>query len=180
MEVIDEARGFVVREPEPWFGTDDDTALHIVLVHPEIPGNTGSIGRLCAGTNIWLHLVKPLGYELSNRYLKRAGLDYWPHVKLCVHEDFDSVRQMFPRERLHFFTKKAAHVYSDIEYVPGTVLLFGRETKGLSDELLQEFADRTVTIPITQNIRSLNLANAVSIGAYEALRQLAWTTLDAQ
>lgn len=177
--VIDEARGFVVRAPDHVWGTADDDALHIVLVHPEIPGNTGSIGRLCAGTNIWLHLVRPLGFELENRYLKRAGLDYWPHVKLCVHETFADVAATFPRDRMFFFTKKATQSYTDVRYEPGTVLLFGCETKGLPDEMLADFEDRLVRIPTTDNIRSINLANAASVAAYEALRQLDFAPLRA-
>lgn len=165
-------RGFVVRPAQPEWGTDDDTSLHVVLVCPEIPGNTGSIGRLCAGANIWLHLVRPLGFELDNRYLKRAGLDYWPHVKLCVHETFDDVLATFPRDRVYLFTKKARRSYTDAKYTNGSVLVFGRETRGLDEDLLHRLDDRTVTIPITGKIRSLNLANAASIAVYEALRQL--------
>lgn len=177
MHVVDEARGFVVRDPDPSFGTASDEALHVVLVYPEIPGNTGSIGRLCAGTNIWLHLVRPLGFELDNRYLKRAGLDYWPHVKLCVHDDFHAIARTFPRERLHLFSKKGARVHSDVRYEPGSVLVFGRETTGLPPELLEAYADRTVRIPITDKIRSINLANACSVAVYEALRQLDYAPL---
>lgn len=175
--MVDAARGFVVREVDPAFGTAQDDALHIVLVHPEIPGNTGSIGRLCAGTNVWLHLVEPLGFALDNRYLKRAGLDYWPHVRLCVHRDFDAVRAIFGRERMFFFSKKASVRHTDCTFVPGSVLIFGCETRGLSDELLAEYDDRAVTIATTNNIRSLNLANAASVAVYEALRQLDYAPL---
>ncbi len=177
--VIDARRGFVVRVPDPTWGTDADDTLHIVLVHPEIPGNTGSIGRLCAGTNIWLHLVRPLGFELDNRYLARAGLDYWPSVKLCVHESFEAIAATFPRDRMFFFTKSAAHVYTDMRYQPGSVLLFGCETKGLPPAMLAEYEARTVRIPTTDNIRSINLANAASVAAYEALRQLEFGPLRA-
>lgn len=177
MQVVDEARGFVIRDPDPSFGTLEDDALHVVLVHPEIPGNTGSIGRLCAGTNIWLHLVRPLAFELDNRYLKRAGLDYWPHVKLCVHDDFAVIERTFPRDRLYFFSKKATHIHSEVRYEPGSVLIFGRETTGLPDELLETYADRAVRIPITDKIRSINLANACSVAVYEALRQLDYRPL---
>lgn len=176
-QVVDEQRGFVVRAADRVWGTDDDDDLHVVLVHPEIPGNTGSIGRLCAGTNVWLHLVEPLGYELDNRYLKRAGLDYWPHVKLCVHPNFEAIAATFPRERLHLFTKKASRVFTDVTYRPGSVLVFGCETQGLSDEIRLAFDDRTFAIPTTENIRSINLANAASIAVYEALRQLDYEPL---
>ncbi len=177
MKVIDEQRGFVVRDPEPHFGGPEDRSLHVVLVSPEIPGNTGSIGRLCAGADIWLHLVEPLGYELDNRYLKRAGLDYWPHVKLCVHPDFSAVAEIFGRDRMRFFTKKARIAHTEVEYPPGAVLVFGCESRGLPDDLLGEYDDRLVRIPTTDSIRSLNLANACSIGVYEALRQLDFAPL---
>lgn len=176
-DVIDQRRGFIVRDPDPDWGTDADTALHVVLVAPEIPGNTGSIGRLCAGANIWLHLVRPLAFELDNRYLKRAGLDYWPHVKLCVHDSFDEIETTFGRDRIWLFTKRADHNYTDVAYRPGSVLVFGRETRGLDEELLERYPERCVRIPITDKIRSLNLANACSIAVYEALRQLDFAPL---
>jgi tRNA (cytidine/uridine-2'-O-)-methyltransferase len=171
-------KGFVVRPPDPIWGSEDDRALHVVLVSPEIPGNTGNIGRLCAGANIWLHLVRPLGFELDNRYLKRAGLDYWPHVRLCVHDSFTEIETTFPRDRIFVFSKKAGPVYADVEYPRGAVLVFGCETKGLGDLFLADWEDRALRIPTTDRVRSLNLSNAVAVGVYEALRQLAWTPLE--
>jgi tRNA (cytidine/uridine-2'-O-)-methyltransferase len=168
---------FDVREAESWFGGHRDRGLHVVLVEPEIPGNTGNIGRLCAGTNLWLHLVRPLGFSLDNRYLKRAGLDYWPHVRLCVHESFEEVAAIFPRERLHFFTTKADRIYSEVTFEPGSVLIFGRETVGLSEEIRTEYEDRLATIPISSQVRSLNLSNACAVVVYEAMRQLDWSPL---
>ena len=178
--MTDKPKGFVIQPVDPVWGTDDDTDLHIALVHPEIPGNTGNIGRLCAGSNIWLHLVKPFGFELSNKYLRRAGLDYWPHVRLCVHESFDDFASIFPRDRLVMLTKKATNIYADVAYEPGHVLVFGCETKGLSDEILNAFEDRLVRIPTTGSVRSLNLSNACAVVVYEAMRQLAWTPLKTQ
>lgn len=169
--------GFVIRPPDPRWGTDEDTDLHLVLVHPEIPGNTGNVGRLSAGAGIWLHLVRPLGFELENKHLRRAGLDYWPHVKLCVHDDIEDVLRIFPRERLALFTKHGTLRHSDLQYTPGSVLLFGRETKGLDPELLARFPERLVRIPITDRVRSLNLSNACAIATYEAMRQLDWAPL---
>jgi tRNA (cytidine/uridine-2'-O-)-methyltransferase len=151
-----------------------------MLVNPEIPGNTGNIGRLCAGANVWLHLVEPLGFELDNRYLRRAGLDYWPHVRLTVHPDLDTALAPFPRDRVHVFTAKATHRYDDVSYTPGSVLVFGRETKGLDADVREAWADRTRKIPITDKVRSLNLSNACAIALYEAMRQNAWTPLNAQ
>jgi len=172
------AEGFVIRDPQQWWGTERDTGLHLVLCQPEIPGNTGNIARLCAGADIWLHLVEPLGFELDNRYLKRAGLDYWPHVKLSVHPDFAAVADHFPEQRLHLFTKRAHTRYTDIEVQPGTVFVFGRETRGLDDAILRQYEDRLYRIPITDHVRSLNLANACSVVTYEGLRQLDWGPIE--
>ena len=176
---MDEKRqeGFRVQDPQPEWGTPADRDLHVVLVRPEIPGNTGNIGRLCAGANLWLHLVRPLGFSLDNKYLRRAGLDYWPWVNLCVHDDLHELLQRFPRERIHLLTKKASHVYSDVQFGLGSVFVFGCETKGLDDETLQQYADRTLRIPTTDKVRSLNLSNACSIIIYEAMRQLDWTPI---
>lgn len=171
---VTQPKGFVVREPLEVFGTGADPYLHIVLVAPEIPGNTGNVGRLCAGTNIWLHLVRPLGFELSNKHLRRAGLDYWPHVQLCVHEDFAAIEAIFSPERMHLFSAKGTEIYTERTYLPGSALVFGRETKGLGDEIRERYADRLTLIPKTGAVRSLNLSNAVAIAAYEAMRQLDW------
>jgi tRNA (cytidine/uridine-2'-O-)-methyltransferase len=170
---------FVIQPPQPEWGTEADRCLHIALVEPEIPGNTGNIGRLCAGTNIWLHLVEPLGFSLDDRYLKRAGLDYWPNVKLCVHPNFHALETIFSRDKMYFLTKKATHVYTEVSFEPGSVLVFGRETRGLDDDVLERFADRTLRIPTTDKVRSLNLSNACAIVVYEAMRQLEWAPLTA-
>ncbi len=169
---------FNIRSPQEHWGGPRDRELHVVLVHPEIPGNTGNIGRLCAGANVWLHLVKPLGYELDDRYLRRAGLDYWPHVRLCVHDNFAEIEQIFPEERLFLFTKKAGRCYTEAKWREGSVLVFGKETKGLSPELRQRYEQRLCRIPISDKVRSLNLSNACAVGLYEAMRQLNWHTLD--
>jgi tRNA (cytidine/uridine-2'-O-)-methyltransferase len=169
--------GFVIREPREWFGTAEDDALHLVLVEPEIPGNTGNIGRLCAGADIWLHLVRPLGFELDNSHLERAGLDYWPHVKLCVHENFGEIEQIFPESRLYLTSKRARQLYTTIEVEPGAVFVFGAESTGLDDELLQRHEGQCYRLPINDKVRSLNLANSCAIVTYEALRQLEWSPL---
>jgi tRNA (cytidine/uridine-2'-O-)-methyltransferase len=151
---------------------DGDPLLHVVLVAPEIPPNTGSIARLCAATRIRLHLVRPLGFSLDDRYLKRAGLDYWPHVDIVVHDDWSELRKQLPG-RTHFFSARATRSYASVSYTPGDVLVFGSETKGLPADLLAAHRDDTWLIPIfSPNVRSLNLSNAVSIVVYEALRQL--------
>ena len=171
--------GFVIQPPQPHWGTDADQHLHIVLVHPEIPGNTGNIGRLCAGTNVWMHLVRPLAFELENKYLRRAGLDYWPHVKLCVHDSFDAIAATFPAERLHLLSARASQPYTQARYAPGSVFVFGCETKGLPPALMAAYEERLFLIPKTSKVRSLNLSNAAAIVLYEAMRQLDWAPMQA-
>jgi len=150
-----------------------DPLLHVVLVAPEIPPNTGSIARLCAATRIRLHLVRPLGFSLDDRYLKRAGLDYWPHVDVVVHDDWNALQRHFPDARTHFFSARAQRSYTSVSYEAGDWLVFGSETKGLPPELLAKHRDETWLIPIfSPHVRSLNLSNAVSIVVYEAMRQL--------
>jgi tRNA (cytidine/uridine-2'-O-)-methyltransferase len=170
--------GFRIRDPQPEWGTEADDTMHLVLVEPEIPGNTGNIARLCAGADIWLHLVRPLGFELDNSYLSRAGLDYWPHVNLCVHDGFEQIEQIFPDERLHLFTKTAETVYTQMSVQQGMVLVFGREADGLEASVLARHPDRQYRIPINDKVRSLNLANACSVATYEALRQMNWRWLE--
>jgi tRNA (cytidine/uridine-2'-O-)-methyltransferase len=176
----EKTEGFVVRSAESIWGSVSDQNLHVALVHPEIPGNTGNIGRLCAGANIWLHLVRPLGFELNNKYLRRAGLDYWPSVKLCIHDSLEDLVERFPTEKIHLFSKKAGRLYTEVEYRPGALLLFGCETRGLPDDFLTRFGDRALRIPTTEKVRSLNLSNACSIVIYEAMRQLDWTPIEGE
>ncbi|MFA5624508.1 MAG: tRNA (cytidine(34)-2'-O)-methyltransferase [Bradymonadales bacterium] len=162
-----------ITSPPPECATEADTCFHVVLVNPEIPPNTGSIARLCAGTRCRLHLVKPLGFELDDRRLKRAGLDYWPAVDLSVHESFEAIVALFGPQRLHLFTTKAEKVYSSVRFRLGDALVFGAETKGLATEIRERYPERCVILPIAKgSIRSLNLANSVSIGLFEALRQV--------
>lgn len=148
-----------------------DVPLHIVLVEPEIPPNTGNIARLCAATGAWLHLVEPLGFVLDDKKLKRAGLDYWPAVRLTVHPSFPSLASCLAVERSHFFSKRADRLYTSVDFQPGCALVFGKETTGLSKQVLRDYRDRLVRIPISKNVRSLNLSNAVAVAAYEVLRQ---------
>lgn len=147
--------------------------LEVVLVAPEIPQNTGSIARTCAATGTRLHLVRPLGFSLEDRYLKRAGLDYWPHVDLVVHDDWDALLRATPDARRFLFSARAARCYTDAAFAPGDQLVFGCETRGLPPELLAGREASTLLIPIfSPHVRSLNLSNAVSIALYEGLRQL--------
>ncbi|MGH7768127.1 MAG: tRNA (uridine(34)/cytosine(34)/5-carboxymethylaminomethyluridine(34)-2'-O)-methyltransferase TrmL [Candidatus Binatia bacterium] len=147
--------------------------MHVVLYQPEIPQNTGSIARLCAATQTPLHLVAPLGFKIDDKHLKRAGLDYWPYVDVRLHDSWENFLRKHGEGRLKFFSKKAAHSYTLASYRSGDFLVFGPETRGLPQELLDAHADRSFRIPMmTQAVRSLNLSNAVSIVLYEALRQL--------
>lgn len=150
--------------------------LNIVLVEPEIPPNTGNIGRLCAATRAHLHLVEPLGFRIDEQAVRRAGLDYWPLVTLATHPDYATARARLcaanPSARHFLFTGKAARSYLDIQYRPGDVLVFGKESVGLPPELLEAHRDELVAIPTIGPVRSLNLANAVAIALYEALRQI--------
>lgn len=167
--------GSVVATPRTPLPSSETTAtLHVVLVAPEIPPNTGSIARLCAATYTRLHLIRPLGFSLDDRYLKRAGLDYWPHVNVHVYDDWQQFRRQHPGARMHFFSARAARSYLEVRYAKGDYLVFGCETKGLPPALLAAHRDETYVIPISSpHVRSLNLSNAVSIVVYEALRQLA-------
>ena len=144
----------------------------MVLVAPEIPPNTGSIARLCAATYTRLHLIRPLGFSLDDRYLKRAGLDYWPYVDVHLYDHWEDFRRHHRGARMHFFSARARRSYIDGRYARGDFLVFGSETKGLPKALLAAHRDETYVIPIdSPHVRSLNLSNAVSIVVYEALRQ---------
>ena len=144
----------------------------VVLVEPEIPQNTGNIGRTCVGLGYKLWLVKPLGYELSDKYLRRAGLDYWQHLDYEIIENVETMFDMFSDRRKWFFSKKATQVYTDATYQPDDLLVFGKETKGLPEDVLAKYQSQTLRIPMRAEARSLNLATAVAICGYEVVRQL--------
>jgi tRNA (cytidine/uridine-2'-O-)-methyltransferase len=145
--------------------------FNVVLVEPEIPPNTGNVGRLCLATGSVLHLVKPLGFSLEDRQLKRAGLDYWNEVEVQTWDSFAQLqRQQPPEARCFFLTTKATRAYYEAEFRPGDFLVFGRETKGLPEELLRANKGSCITIPM-RGTRSLNLATAVAIVLFEAIRQ---------
>lgn len=147
--------------------------LHIVLVEPEIPPNTGSIARLCGATDSVLDLVHPLGFKTDDKHLKRAGLDYWRHVAINHWDSFDSFLSRQEEHRLYFFTTKTTRPYTQARYRPGDMLIFGKETKGLPEDILKLYYERCYTIPMSNpNIRSLNLAMTAGIVLYEALRQI--------
>ncbi len=156
-----------------------DAPLHIVLVEPEIPPNTGNVARLCAATGCALHLVEPLGFSIEDRELKRAGLDYWEHVRLAVHPSLAAFLETTATMRRWFFSTRAARRYTDIEIAYGDMLVFGKETKGLPAELIARFASHTVRIPMREGtVRSINLSTCAGIAAYSALAQLGFPNLE--
>ncbi|MCH2129459.1 MAG: tRNA (cytidine(34)-2'-O)-methyltransferase [Pirellulaceae bacterium] len=145
--------------------------FHVVLHQPEIPHNTGNVGRTCVAIGAKLWLVRPLGFRMDNHYLKRAGLDYWDHLDWTVKDDWDSLRQATATRPYWLFSKTAEREYTSARFTPDDLLVFGSETQGLPRSLLAENADRSLRIPIRPEVRSLNLASAVAIVLYEALRQ---------
>ena len=152
--------------------------FNIVLVEPEIPQNTGNIARTCAATGCALHLIKPLGFTISDKHLKRAGLDYWHLVNVYLYEDLQELFAKYPDARYFFFTTKARMRHTDAAYREGDFLVFGKETKGLDEELLLAHPDECVRIPMIESARSLNLSNAAAVAVYEALRQNAFGGLE--
>lgn len=146
--------------------------IHIVLVEPEIPGNTGNIARLCAATGCHLHLVRPLGFSVDDKYLKRAGLDYWYLVDISYYDSVQEVLERFKDHSKFFLTTKAHKSYSDVKYDADSVLFFGKETAGLPNDLLLAHPEDCVRIPMVSEARSLNLSNSAAIVAYEAMRQV--------
>jgi len=153
---------------------NDRINFHIALFNPEIPANTGNIGRICVGCQAKLHLIKPIKFLLTDKYLKRAGLDYWEHLLLESHENLENFFTKYRSNNIYFCTTKGKHKYSDIAYNRGDVFLFGPETRGLPEELIMSNPDKTIRIPMTDKIRSLNLANSVAVILYEAWRQTAF------
>ncbi len=148
-------------------------ALNIVLVEPEIHTNTGNIGRLSLASGCNLHLVKPFGFELSDARLKRAGLDYWKHISLFIYDSFDDFMQQHNNKKMAFLSSHGNQTYWNIEFTDDLFLIFGKESKGLSESILRENLENTYKIPIlSDKVRSINLANAVSIVVYEGLRKL--------
>ncbi len=152
--------------------------LNVVLVKPEIPGNTGNIARTCAATGSRLHLIKPLGFSIDDKYVKRAGLDYWHLVDLRVYENLDSFFSQNAGGRFFFSTTKGSQTYCEAKFTDGCFILFGRETKGLPEDLLRSQDPHSlIRIPMKDDARSLNLANSAAVVVYEALRQLGFPGL---
>lgn len=154
-------------------------SLNIVLVEPEIPQNTGNIIRSCAATGTKLHLVRPLGFSMEDKYLKRAGLDYWDLVDIQYYDSFDEVIEQNPDAKFFYSTTKAKQTHSDVEYEDNSFIVFGKETKGLPESLIMENLDTAIRIPMVdiEKARSLNLSNSVAIVLFEALRQIGYPNL---
>ena len=145
--------------------------LNIVLFEPEIPQNTGNIGRTCVATNTRLHLIEPLGFRLNDKTLKRAGMDYWSDLDVTRYDDFNDFMERNPGAKIYMATTKAPNVYTEVNYEPDCYIMFGKESAGIPEEILVHHKDDSIRIPMVGDIRSLNLSNSVAIVLYEALRQ---------
>ena len=155
--------------------------INIVLVEPEIPQNTGNISRTCAATGSSLHMVRPFGFELSDKHLKRAGLDYWQYLDVHYYDSLDELfEKYYNGDNFYFMSTKGKKVYSDVAFKDGDFLIFGKESHGLPEPLLEKYYDKTLRIPMLGNLRSLNLSNSVALSVYEALRQNGFEGLNDQ
>ncbi|MFI3249759.1 MAG: tRNA (cytidine(34)-2'-O)-methyltransferase [Eubacteriales bacterium] len=154
--------------------------LHIVLLEPEIPENTGNIGRTCVATGSHLHLIRPLGFDIGEKAVRRAGLDYWEHLNLSVYDDLDDFFQKHPQPDFWLASTKAPRDYTEAIFEDGCYLFFGKESKGLPEPLLAKHYERCIRIPMKEGVRSLNLANSVAVLAYEGLRQQRFPDLHSQ
>ena len=154
--------------------------MNIVLLEPEMPANTGNIGRTCVATNSRLHLIEPLGFKLNEKMLKRAGLDYWDKLDVTVYSDYQDFLDKNPGAKIYMATTKAHKVYTEPEYEPDCYIMFGKESAGIPEEILLDNQENCVRIPMWGDIRSLNLSNSVSIVLYEALRQNGFEKMQTQ
>lgn len=151
--------------------------LNIVLLEPEIPFNTGAIGRTCVALGAKLHLIGPMGFTIDEKQVRRAGLDYWQHLNWAYYENYQEFLKQNPDCRPYYATTKALHTYADIQYKTGDWIMFGKESAGIPEEILVAAPERCIRIPMQTSIRSLNLSNSVSIIAFEAMRQLGFENL---
>ena len=151
--------------------------MNIVLYEPEMPANTGNIGRTCVATNTRLHLIEPLGFKINEKSLKRAGLDYWDKLDVTVYCDFGDFLEKNPGARIYMATTKAGKVYTEVEYGPEDYLMFGPESRGIPEEILVEYEETCIRIPMESAIRSLNLSNSVAVVLYEGLRQQSFASM---
>ena len=145
--------------------------LNIVLFEPEIPANTGNIGRTCVATNTRLHLIEPLGFRLDEKSLRRAGMDYWKDLDVTTYIDFEDFLRKNPNAKIYMATTKAPNIYTDASYEPDCYIMFGKESAGIPEEILVNYKENSIRIPMVGDVRSLNLGNSVAVVLYEALRQ---------
>ena len=145
--------------------------MNIILFEPEIPANTGNIGRTCVETGTSLHLIEPLGFRITDKAVKRAGMDYWDQLDLHIYDNFEDFLQKNPNAKIYMGTTKAKKTYTEVSYEPDCFLMFGKESAGIPEEILVDYEETSIRIPMNSNIRSLNLSNSVAIVLYEALRQ---------
>ena len=154
--------------------------VHIVLHEPEIPANTGNIGRTCVATGSVLHLIEPLGFQINDKMLKRSGLDYWDKLEVHRYVNFEEFLEKNPGARIYMATTKSKQTYTDVTYEDGCYIMFGKESAGIPEEILMQYKETCVRIPMLDRIRSLNLGNSVAIVCYEALRQQGFKALQLQ
>ena len=151
--------------------------MNIVLYEPEMPANTGNIGRTCVATNTKLHLIEPLGFKLDDKAVKRAGMDYWEHLDVTRYMNFDEFKEKHPGAKIWMATTKAKHVYTDVTFGSDDFIMFGKESAGIPEEILVDYEETCIRIPMLPEIRSLNLSNSVAIVLYEALRQQSFSQM---
>ncbi|MFV0341630.1 MAG: tRNA (cytidine(34)-2'-O)-methyltransferase [Anaerocolumna sp.] len=151
--------------------------MNVVLMEPEIPSNTGNIGRTCVATGTKLHLIKPMGFTLEEKEIKRAGLDYWKDLDVTVYENFDDFMERNQGAKIYMATTKGLNIYSEVKYEPDSFIMFGKESAGIPEEILLDYKENAIRIPMIGEIRSLNLANSVAIVLYEALCQNHFTDM---
>ena len=154
--------------------------LNIVLLEPEMPANTGNIGRTCVATGVRLHLIEPLGFRLNDKMLQRAGLDYWDKLDVTVYDDYNDFLNRNPGAKIYMATTKSKHKYTDVSYEEDAYIMFGKESAGIPEEILLDNRETCIRIPMVKDERSLNLSNSVAIVLYEALRQLDFPNLEEQ
>ncbi len=154
--------------------------MNIILHQPEIPANTGNIGRTCVATGTALHLIEPLGFRLDEKSIKRAGMDYWEHLDVTRYVNFEEFKEKHPSAKIWMATTKAKHVYSDVEFGPDDFIMFGKESAGIPEEILVNYEETCIRIPMLPQIRSLNLSNSVAVVLYEALRQQQFTGMQTE
>lgn len=154
--------------------------LNIVLLEPEIPANTGNIGRTCVATGAKLHLIEPMGFRITQKEVKRAGLDYWDKLDVTVYDSYPDFLEKNPNAKIYFATTKAKHTYADVSFEEDAYIMFGKESAGIPEEILVEHPEECIRIPMFGEIRSLNLSNSVAIVLYEALRQNGFMDLNAE